>query len=216
MLAGLFLDITIVGLLVIFIVLGIKQGYRGTVLHTIISIILTIAGAAGIGFVSAYFFRNSSGVSQGVNDAMMGWVEGSEFLLNTFGMTAEELAKLLGFVLFFIIGFIVGLVIVGLLIWLINSGLNKLRNVTWFKVIDNTVAVIFNVVTYLVVIAVILALINCLEGTTIMVELREFIKSTYVTRFLYQLIDKLLSMDMGGQTLRETLMIGHIIELMFG
>ena len=92
----------------------------------------------------------------------------------------------------------------------------KLRNVTWFKIIDNTVAVIFNVVTYLVVIAVILALINCLEGTTIMVELREFIKSTYVTRFLYQLIDKLLSMDMGGQTLRETLMIGHIIELMFG
>ena len=216
MLAGLFLDITIVGLLVIFIVLGIKQGYRGTVLHTIISIILTIAGAAGIGFVSAYFFRNSSGVSQGVNDAMMGWVEGSEFLLNTFGMTAEELAKLFGFILFFVIGFIVGLVIVGLLIWLINSGLNKLRNVTWFKIIDNTVAVIFNVVTYLVVVAVILAFINCLEGTTIMVELREFIKSTYVTRFLYQLIDKLLSMDMGGQTLRETLMIGHLLELMFG
>lgn len=216
MFAGLFLDITIIALLIIFIILGIKQGYRGTVLHTICSIFLTIAGAAGVGFVTAYFFSKGSGVYDGIKNGALSLVEGSEKILDMLGMTADEIAKLLTFIAFFAIGFVVGLVLVGLLILLIVVLLNKLRNLTWFRVIDNTVAVIINVVVYLVIIVIILGLINCLEGTTVMVGLREFIKSTYVTRFIYNIIGEVFNMDMGGETLREVIKIGHFAELIFG
>lgn len=216
MLAGLFLDISIIALLVIFIILGIKQGYRGTVLHTICSIFLTIAGAAGVGFVTAYFFGKGSGAYTGVLDSMTAMVEGSEWLYDKLGMTAAEIGKFLTFGVFFVIGFVVGLVLVGLLLFLIYHLLNKLRNLTWFRVIDNTVAVIINVAIYLVIVVVILALINCLEGTTVLVSLREFIKSTYVTRFIYNVIGEVLNTDMGGQTLRETIKIGHFAQLIFG
>ncbi len=206
MLAGLILDIGLIVLLIICVVLGVKEGYRGTVIHTIFSIAITLIGAVIVGLITM-LISGFLGVSKGVSDWIFDFIEKSQWMYNMF-ITAEALSQYLALGFFFIVGFFVGIGICGGLYFLIVRLLNKLRDFTWYRIIDNIVGVTLNVGVYLGVLVAILIPFALCENTCLFVNTREFIRSTFITGYLYKGIASVLQMGSDA--------VGNIIPLANG
>jgi len=190
--AGLFLDISVVTFLVVIVMLGLKQGFFRSSFFTLITTLLTLGGAAGIG---ALIMMNAkkTGLWAGAYDAGAAVVGGNSTLTDIIGLPAELISEYIAMAIFFVVGFIIGGIIVALLLKLIVFLLGKCRRWTGFKIVDSTLGVVVNVVLGAGFLMVVLALIHSFEGTKFMWNLREFLKSTWFTKFLYEGIASMFS-----------------------
>jgi len=159
---GILMDISLVALLIILITVGIKKGFFGSTIK-VISSLLTMGGGALIG---ALFIINGSKI----------------ILINSL---YNSLPALLADLIFFVIGFIIGCIFFGITIKIVVKFLGRFTDWIGFRIIDSTLGVIAYVGIVFGVFLVILAFIHSFEGSLLMVSLRDFIKSTYLIKFLY-------------------------------
>ncbi len=184
-LGNLLLDICVIALLVLMIIIGIKQGFFGSSFGIITSII-SLGGGAGIAYLLCEYAIPKFGWEEGLTDSFVSMLGGDNTIFEKMGLTARELAGYLSYAVFFIVSFIIGYILVRLLMFLITKLLKLCRNSLTFKIVDSALGLVVNVGLVLVLVMVILGFFHAFEGSGLMVNIREFIRSTYVCKFLYE------------------------------
>ncbi len=184
-LGNLLLDICVVALLVLMLIIGIKQGFFDSSFG-IITTLISLGGGAGLAYLFCEYAIPEFGWEEGLTDSFVSMLGGDNTIFEKMGLTAKELAGYLSYAVFFIVSFIIGYILVRILMFLITKLLKLCRNSVVFKIFDSTIGVVVNVGLVLVLVLLLLGFFHAFEGSGLMVNIREFIKSTYVCKFLYE------------------------------
>lgn len=183
-LGSLLLDICVVLLLVLMVIIGIKKGFFGSAFG-IITTLISLGGGAGLAFLFCEFALPELGWMDGITDSFVSLLGGDNSLFEMMNLTAKDLAYYLAYGSMFLIGFIFGYIIVRLFMFFLVKLLWLCRHSLTFKFIDSTVGVIINVAIVGGIYLLLLGFFYAFESTYYMVNVREYLKSTYLTNLIY-------------------------------
>jgi hypothetical protein len=184
-LGNLLLDICVVALLILMLIVGIKQGFFDSSFG-IITTLISLGGGAGLAYLFCEYAIPKFGWEEGLTDSFISMLGGENTIFEKMGVTAKDLAGYLSYAVFFIVSLIVGYILVRILMYLITKLLVLCRYSVVFRITDSIIGVVVNVGLVLILVMLILGFFHAFEGSGLMVNIREFIKSTYVCKFLYE------------------------------
>ena len=144
------IDAALVIMILLVFWFGVKKGLSGNWIFNILRTILAIGGGVGAA-VGVYFLMDSLGWLTVMSDGVVSFFGNVKIDLVSLGLTPQTFAKICRVVafipfavLFAILGYILAYWLLGLLLKVLSVPLNKLRQYTAWRVMDNILGCLFN------------------------------------------------------------------------
>ena len=143
------IDAILVALVLCVFWFGIKKGFSGNWIFNILRTVIAFGGAGGAA-AGLYLLMDKFGWLAVMSDGVVGFFGnikvnlGDVFTQETFVMVCKILAFIPFAILFAILGYVLTYWLLGILLKILSVPLNKLRQFTVWRVIDNILGCAFN------------------------------------------------------------------------